>query len=529
MLPFKKSDPGRVALFLFMLILLSCRLQSQNIGVADTIVPAKGNVNEQLGEINKKKIELHSDSTGSQPVMSARLDTATQSRYGNLLNNDTVYNKRHPVWLPAIKVLGSCLFTFALNRFLFKKDYAIQVGLNSWKYNLKTGWDWDNNRFGTSFLIRPYSGSVFFNSARANGFNYWQSFSFAVGGTVVWEYFGANTLPSYNNMINTPVNGSFLGEITYRIGSNILDDRARGMQRVFRELAAAIINPVRGLNRLLQRKTFRKINREIYQKEPLNISLYGGAQKLNSSTDDLFNTGTITGILDLQLDYGNPFESRRRKPFDFFKFSVGLSVGGGRKILDNFRGYGILKGKNFQPGAGKNAILIGAFQYTDYWDNQTFELGTIGFGGGMITKVSVHGPSESNLYTSLHLAAVPFAGSSMRSSPENSPYRDYIFGAGLEGKVESTMNLGKWATAGVVAYYYWVRSYTGFNENSFTGIIKPRITISLFKGLAIGYEHALYFNDAYSQDLPAIHRVRTEQKIFLMLYLEDKQRRGHYN
>ena len=97
----------------------------------------------------------------------------------------------------------------------------------------------------------------------------------------MWEYFGENSGPSYNDIINTPVNGAFLGEILYRLSSNILDDRTRGFQRVSREVAAGFINPIRGLNRLIQGKSFRVTNKEVYQKEPLNVSLYGGLHIIN--------------------------------------------------------------------------------------------------------------------------------------------------------------------------------------------------------------------------------------------------------
>src|SRR5205085_4906626 len=139
--------------------------------------------------------------------------------------------------------------------------------LDSWKHNLTTGWEWDNDRFGINFSGHPYTGSLYFNTARSNGYSYWTSLPFAAGGSVIWEYFGENTLPSYNDLINTTVNGAFLGEILYRMSSNILDDRTRGGERVFREIIAGIIDPMRGINRLLQGKTFRRTNKEVYQKE----------------------------------------------------------------------------------------------------------------------------------------------------------------------------------------------------------------------------------------------------------------------
>ena len=256
-----------------------------------------------------------------------------------------------------------------------------------------------------------------------------------------------------------------------------------------------------------------------------SISVFNLANNLQH----VFQDRTTNEILNLQLDYGNPFENRTRKPFDFFKYRIDFSFGVGRKILDNITGYGILTGKNFQADSGHKAMLVGLFQYYDYWDNKTFELGAIGFGGGIMTKYPMGKASKSNLYTSLHVAVVPFAGSSTKFVPDTSEFRDYNFGGGLEGKFETTINFSQLATATLVAYYYWIHSFVGLREDNFITIIKPRVTVKLVKNLSIGLEEAFYYNNIHSPGLSLIHNSRTEQKIFLMLYFEDKQRRGHYN
>jgi hypothetical protein len=512
----------------FFLILTSFWLQAQNVVSHDTIVPANGNEKEQLKEIKKQKVEHHSDSTGSQPKL-VQVDTLIQNKYGDLLNDDTAYNKRYTLWVPAVQTFGFNALIFSIDRFVFKHDFATEVGYNSWKHNFKMGWEWDADRFGMNFMAHPYSGSLSFNTARSTGYNFWQSVPFAVGGSLMWEYFCENTHPSYNDIINTPVNGAFLGELSYRISSNILDDRTRGMERLMREVAAGIIDPVRGLNRLMQGKSFRKTNVEVYQKEPLNITIYSGIQKLKKDPEDITNTSIYNEILNLQLDYGNPFENRTRKPYDFFKLRVDLVYGAGRKFLDNVRGYGILFGKNYQSDPGNGALLFGLYQYYDYWDNKDFELGAIGFGSGIITKLPVHKASKSNLYTSIHFAIVPFSGVSTRFGPDTSQYRDYNFGSGLEVKFETTINAGKRATATLTAYYYWIHSFVGLTEDNFITIIKPRVTVSLYKNLAVGFEPAFYYNDVNSPNAPVVHLARTELKAFIMLYLEDTQRRGHYN
>jgi hypothetical protein len=247
--------------------------------------------------------------------------------------------------------------------------------------------------------------------------------------------------------------------------------------------------------------------------------------KINDEPQNGLGESTYSEIINMQFDYGNPFEIRTRKPFDFFKFRADFNFGVGRRFLDNVTDYGILFGKNMQ--VGKLVMLIGGFQYYDYWDNKTFELGTIGLGGGVFSELPIS--KTSNLYTNVHLAIIPFAGNSTRFGPDTSLVRDYDFGGGLEGKFESTLNLGKYATASLICYYYMIRTYVGAPGNNFIGILKPRITIRLYKDLNIGFEHFIYYNDRYLRYFPPIHSVRTEQKIFLLLYLEDSQRRGHYN
>ena len=496
----------------------------QKVAPSDSIVPGKGAPEKQLKNIKDEKVEHLSDSAGNEPKKSALVDTTLQNKYGDLLNDDTTYNKRYPIWIPALEFLGSDAITWAGDRYLLKAEYA-RISFSTWKYNIKNGWEWDVDRFGINFIGHPYSGTLSYNAGRSNGYPYLTSFSFAVAGSLIWEYFGENTRPSYNDIINTPIDGAFLGEILYRLSSNLLDDRTRGFKRVSRELLAGLINPVRGFNRILQGKTFRVTNKEVYQKEPLNVTLYAGLHKINSSINPSFSKGTNSELINVQFDYGNPFEVRDRKPFDFFKFRTELNFGVGRKILDNITGYGILIGKN--RNYEKHSLLAGVFQYYDYWDNKTFELGAIAFGGGLFSKLPLS--KKSDLYTNIHLAIVPFAGNSTHFGPDTSQFRDYNFGDGLEAKFESTLNLGKVASLSMVYYFYVIRTYIGLPGNNFIGILKPKLTVCLYKDLSIGFEHFVYYNDRYLRDYPAIHSIRTEQKIFLSLYFEDKQRRGHYN
>lgn len=513
----------KVAYLLAFLLLFSSFLYSQHPARPDTIVQGKSKIDKQPKRVKEKKIKLHSDSTCKEIVKSAFSDVK-KNKSGDLIDDDIMFNKRYHLWIPAVDVLGAIVFTMSWDKYVLNADYA-HTGITTWKYNLKNGWEWDKDRFGMNFIAHPYSGTLSYNAGRSNGYNYFQSATFAIAGSVIWEYFGENTRPSYNDIINTPVNGAFLGEILYRISSNILDDRTRGKERIFREIAAGLINPIRGVNRMIQGKTFRKTSKEVYQKEPLNISLYAGLHLINEGSEALIEKGTTSQMMNIQLDYGNPFEERPRKAFDFFKLRTEFDFGVGRKILSNVTGYGLLFGAN--ANYRKHSLLFGVFQYSDYWDNKTFELGAIGFGGGVFSILPLS--KKTNVFTNVHLAFIPFAGNSTHIGPDTSQVRDYNFGNGLEGKFESTLILGKYATVSMIFYYYMIRTYVGASGNNFIGILKPRITIRIYKNISLGFENYIYYNDRYLRNHSEIHSVRTEQKIFLLLFLEDYHRRGHYN
>ena len=523
----------RISCIFLILFLNSIYTHAQSNQKSDDNASKNVNHNRQLKKKQENKKHLLSDESGLEPKKIGLVDTTVQNKYGDLLNDDSLFNKKYPIWIPAVEVFGVNFLTFSLDRFVGKYDFSVTVGPKTWRDNLKNGWEWDTDRFGINFIGHPYSGTMTFNAARSNGYNYLQSIPFAIGGSLMWEYFGENTKPSYNDIINTPINGAFIGEIFYRLSSNILDDRTRGSQRFFRELAAGLIDPVRGFNRLIQGKTFRNTSKEVYQKEPLNVTLYAGIQKLNNDLP-AFQTKNSSQIFNLQFDYGNPFENRTRKAFDLFRFRADFNFGIGRKILDNLTGYGILTGKNYQVDSGRKAMLLGLFQYYDYWDNFTFELGAIGIGGGFINKIVLSTASKSNLYTALHLAAIPLAGTSARYSPDTTQVGDYNYGSGFEGKFETTLNFSKYATATFVAYAYWIHSYVGpnhthANENNLISIFKPRVTVTVIKNLSIGFEEAFYTNRVHYSQFATINNYRSEQKVILILYLEDKQRRGHYN
>lgn len=467
---------------------------------------------DSLKTINSLSFSLQTDTTDKRP----------RNAYGDLVTDDPIYNRRYSAALVLARVTSSNVFGWAYSRYVMKEEWA-EVSIKTWKNNFKYGWEWDNDNFGTNFIIHPRAGSDYFNVARSNGYSFWASIPFALIGSAQWEWFGENTRPSKNDLITTPVSGAFLGEILYRVSSNILDDRRKGRSRFWRETVAGIVNPTRALNRLTQGKMWRVTPYDVYHQEPLNVTVSLGAHRVNENNK--FGTGGTNAILNLQLDYGNPFEVRKRKAFDLFRLRLESRYGDDKRIIDNVLGYGLLFGKNIVKG--NNAMLAGIFQHFDYWNNKVFELGSLGFGPGIISKIKIG--RTSNLYSGLHVAGVPLAGNITRLGPDTSEFRDYPFGGGWEARIEERLNVGKWLSLGFNGYYYWIHNYEGSDGKSHVGILKPLITLRIINNMSFGFEHHVYFDDRFLGQAHELHLRRTEQKIFLQFFFEDKRRYGRYH
>ncbi|HEU4789756.1 MAG TPA: DUF3943 domain-containing protein, partial [Flavobacterium sp.] len=94
-----------------------------------------------------------------------------------------------------------------------------------WKQNVKAGPVWDNDDWVLNWITHPYSGGVYYMTARSSGFNIFESFLYsAFMSTFFWEY-GIEAfaeIPSKQDLIITPVLGSVVGEGFFYAKKSIL-------------------------------------------------------------------------------------------------------------------------------------------------------------------------------------------------------------------------------------------------------------------------------------------------------------------
>ena len=377
-----------------------------------------------------KTLPVNKDTTKSEQKK-VLLDSTLYSKYGTLLNDDPEYTKKVPLWGPVVGVVGGNLFIAAINRYIFNEPWE-RIGFNSILANFRSGWEWDQDRFGVNFFQHPYSGALGFNHARSQGYSFWESAPFAFCSSLMWEQFMENTVPSYNDLINTTLTGILEGEIFYRLSSVFLDERITGFKRVLRETIAGILDPVRLFYRLTSGKYKRVTDKEIYQTEPLQASLFMGIRNINEGSEVW--KGQNSGEIAFNFSYGDPLEKRIRKPFDYFKFRIGFSLGAGRKIINNILGYGIITGRNIVgPHSG---ILYGLFQNYDYWDNNIDQIGTLGAGLGIIHRYNFS--EHSDITSHFHLGVIPMAGIKGPLA-DSVGERNYNYTGGFEAMLQTSM------------------------------------------------------------------------------------------
>lgn len=196
---------------------------------------------------------------GAQADSVALPDTCRQVSADTLVPPDSgrVQPPEKHFWRAAGETFGMNMAQWAFDRYVLRGFYSY-ISWETIKQNFRHGFDWDNDHLSTNMFAHPYNGSLYFNAGRSNGYNYWQSELFAIGGSAMWELFMESEYPSTNDIIATPVGGAALGEVLFRASDYVLDDRSTGAERVGRELAAFVISPMRGFNRLITGQSWKR-------------------------------------------------------------------------------------------------------------------------------------------------------------------------------------------------------------------------------------------------------------------------------
>jgi hypothetical protein len=249
------------------------------------------------------------------------------------------------------------------------KDWA-RVSAHTWARNLKYGWAWDEDGFGTNVFAHPYHGSLYFNSARANGVDFFGSIPITLFGAWTWEYFAETERPSLNDFLLTSLGGVTLGEMFHRGAATIRDNTGSGLKRTVRELVALPVDPMASLNRLF-RGDWTRVGRNPASHDPDAYVLRMGAGARFAG--DLMNDSPPTvGVVLLDVLYGDPFAGTYEMPFDVFSLRMMVTSHTG---LTAFNATGQLYGRDLNDSTARVRHTLAINQRYDYQRNPAQSVG----------------------------------------------------------------------------------------------------------------------------------------------------------
>lgn len=432
-------------------------------------------------------------------------------------NTDLKLSPKKNFWGASGMVLGTNAGFWAFSKYALKAKFA-NISFATMKRNLSSEFVWDNDELSTNLIGHPYQGGLYFAAARANNYSFLESLPFAFIGSLSWEYLFENEPPSINDLISTPFAGAAFGEIMHRSSSLVLNESARGFNRAKREVAAFLIDPPRGILRLITGDAWR--NNSIYTNKgfstPYCLTAGLGLRHLAKPGERSNKVSMLT--LNLNYRYNDPFEREENIPFEYFRLNSSLNLGGNQPVLGELSFSGALFGRNFEWKNQK--MLLGVFQNYRYIDMNQFAENkgtdpfrmseTVSYGIGSVYHLDLPF-KETCLNAEAQLSGIALGG--VLTDYYNFGKRNYNYGFGYSFYALAELKLKRftWFTSVYGMYLLSPEGYEnkdfsnidqlhldamGDTGSSYVSVFKTELSLDITDSLEIDINSAWYFRRA---------------------------------
>ena len=397
---------------------------------------------------------------------------------------------------------------WAIDRYVANEGFA-RISLHTVNENLKSGFHFDRDNFSVNQSSHPYHGSLFFEAGRSNGYNYWQSGLFAAAGSLVWEYGMENDRPSTNDLVNTTLGGMTRGEISHRISAIILDNTASGADRFWRELAAAVVNPVNALTRLLHGDMTRDFpNPEERYPNSFTISTDLGYRHVESNA-----THPNQGVFSFSALYGDPFGGDIQKPFDSFWVGFDLNSPGGT-LVSRLEERGILKGWELTESSESARHIFGFAQEYEYLNNESQVVGAQMFSAGVLSRYRL---GKLAAATDVSLLAIPLAGIKTTDFANPQTGRNYDYAPGGGARIAVRLFGGARELAAVGYGIAWTHTVNGVSKNNTLQFFRATARVPIWGPLGVGGGYWWYSRQTTYPGFFEARKTQSEWRGFLNL------------
>jgi hypothetical protein len=409
----------------------------------------------------------------------------------------------------AAETLGINMGASAFNEYVRNANFN-QISPRSWWANIEEGFTYDDNKFRTNQYNHPFNGGAYFNAGRSNGLGFWSSSAYALGGAFFWECCGETHPMSFNDMVSTGIGGIAFGEMQYRMSSEILNNESTGWSRRWREFAAFLVDPIRGLNRQLSGRARRvddnPADRMDWRPPGGTTFLALGVRVIGQGESISENTQTY-GTLLLNHSYGNVFDNERRKPFDYLDLVAEMNSGE-KTRLGNLQIRGNLASWPLGSAASPNHVLA-LVQHFDYMENTAYEFGGQSLGAALLSRFKLS--DKVGLTTRLDadgmiLGAVNADYSWLADVANRERAREYDYGPGVGGMATASLNVSGRTLLSALYRVNWISVTNGslYNKGQYGGDARHavqaaglRLVLPIKGGLGIGADGYVFLRDSH--------------------------------
>jgi hypothetical protein len=431
--------------------------------------------------------------TPQAPTQSGPIGPPAPVGSNQVLNWETGAGRSYVI--PAVEVVG---FLFLLNQYdrhFTEPEDVYRTGTKSaWKNLTDSKWVIDQDPFATNQFLHPVQGAIMHGLARSAGLNFWESFGYATAGSFLWKIAGETGAPSINDMITTPIGGSFLGEPLFRMASLLLesDDGPPGF---WRELGAAVISPSTGFNRLVFGDRFDTVFPSHDPAISMRVQL-GAALNTHVAGPGTSQFKEDREIADFRMTYGLPGKPgySYTRPFDYFDFEFTASTA---NTFENIIIRGLLLGAPYAAGDSYRGVW-GLYGTYDYIDPQVFRVSSSALNLGTTAQWWL------SRAVALQGTALGGVGYGAAGTIHGSGERDYHYGATPQGLLELRLILGDRAMLNVTAHEYYVSGLGSTEHRGSENSARETasFTVRVYDRLAIALKYVASQRDAHYPDLP---------------------------
>ncbi len=424
-----------------------------------------------------------------------------------------------PAWEPrqrnfalaAAEVAAIEVLPWAYNRYVSKGDYAY-ISLKTIQQNFQTGFTYDHDAFDTNQGSHPLHGSLYFNAARSNGYGFWESGAFTFFGSFLWETVMENEPPAINDMVNTTLGGMARGEIEHRLAIMIVDNTARGLGRVLREVAGLVVDPLGGFNRLVRGEWVEAVSEPA---GPLPRPLLHRDRRALPAPERerRGRRRPSQGGGAALVRYGDLFDGAHRAPFDYFDAS-GEIVQPAASLFTQFATRGLLADWVLSENAGARQRL-GLFLHFDYFNDAPLYYGAQAFALDHLMRVPLG--KDFELTTEVGLSVMPLAAVEADYSTEENDgeiNRGYDFSPG--GGVHAFAYVRRYGVDVVKLGFstQWQHTSNGFSDNSRIESALAQGRLPLSNHVAVGGAWAWTSRLSTYSALPTVYVSATTWRVF---------------